>query len=927
MTSRGNASELVDALASASKHGKPIGSMSSAIYDTAWVSMVRKASCDGDPQYLFPEAFDFLLSSQKGCGSWEDGGSETDGILNTLAGLLALYHHNKHDERFRGDEDLLQRITPSRTWLELALTTWQVEKADQVGLEMIVPAIAKKLAEEGVDLPIPDSLLQLHVQKMGKFDPAVLYGAQQTTVLHSLEAFQGVIDFDNVAHHVVHGSMLGSPSSTAAYLMNATKWDDGAESYLRVALVDGAGKGNGSFPSAFPSTYFEMSWVLTTLLESGLTVQDLGEDNVMYLADVLQDGLDRNGGCLGYGPGFLEDADDTAKAVLLLQLVGRQPPVSALIERFGTDSLFRTYSSERNPSFSANCNVLLALISDADASQHVAEINSIVSSLCDAWTGSLPKDKWNISPYYSTMLLAIVFVKLLQHPVAATLESRLTSRIPQILLNMARLTIVTQDSDGSWEGGKAEVSAYAILALCHMARLDYMESTLRGCQAIVQGRHFLDSLIGTNVKPDKIWIEKVTYSSPSLQTVYLVAASVASETASIPVTPTLPAQLGMEKMAKFFSKLPAFAKTNPTLIKLAIVEASHYTKKLESVQHDIFPRQTAMKGGYLTYIPVTWLASNMTTNALDASQLWTMMHISLLNYQVDEYMESVIDTLSPTDRARVRHSIRQICHTPDLSHTPPTDTPTQQHDEPPKHSPAYGTRPIDTPTPSDSDSDSGTSDTLVEITTVLTAYTSHFFNHPTVLRSPASAQTRLRREMDAFLQAHMEQIEDNARFRSADTGSERRYAASKTYHTWVSTTSANHTSCPVSFWFYGCLIGTAGRDVYGGARAGYYAEAGMRHLATLCRQYNDFGSVGRDREEGNVNSVDFPEFWDGEGGWEEGRAKGDLFALTGYERECMEGALGRLGEEVEAGEMEKVDLFVRVTDLYGQIYVARDIGS
>jgi hypothetical protein len=33
-----------------------------------------------------------------------------------------------------------------------------------------------------------------------------------------------------------------------------------------------------------------------------------------------------------------------------------------------------------------------------------------------------------------------------------------------------------------------------------------------------------------------------------------------------------------------------------------------------------------------------------------------------------------------------------------------------------------------------------------------------------------------------------------------------------------------------------------------------------RHLAVMCRQYNDYGSLVRDAEEGNLNSIDFAEF-------------------------------------------------------------------
>lgn len=32
------------------------------------------------------------------------------------------------------------------------------------------------------------------------------------------------------------------------------------------------------------------------------------------------------------------------------------------------------------------------------------------------------------------------------------------------------------------------------------------------------------------------------------------------------------------------------------------------------------------------------------------------------------------------------------------------------------------------------------------------------------------------------------------------------------------------------------------------------------HLGRMCRQYNDYGSLARDQEERNLNSLNFPEF-------------------------------------------------------------------
>lgn len=71
----------------------------------------------------------------------------------------------------------------------------------------------------------------------------------------------GKIDFDKVISRKTNGSLMASPASTAAYLMNCTVWDYESESYLRSAISEGSGKGNGSIPCAFPTTFFEVTWV------------------------------------------------------------------------------------------------------------------------------------------------------------------------------------------------------------------------------------------------------------------------------------------------------------------------------------------------------------------------------------------------------------------------------------------------------------------------------------------------------------------------------------------------------------------------------------------------------------------------------------------------------------------------------------------
>ena len=95
------------------------------------------------------------------------------------------------------------------------------------------------------------------------------------------------------------------------------------------------------------------------------------------------------------GPLILADADDTAKAILTLFLLGRSTSLDPMIEHFRSkQGHFQTYLGERNVSFSANCNILKAILADPGLPKYESDISSITSYLCDSWWKGAVKDKW-----------------------------------------------------------------------------------------------------------------------------------------------------------------------------------------------------------------------------------------------------------------------------------------------------------------------------------------------------------------------------------------------------------------------------------------------------------------------------------------------------------------------------------------------------
>ena|SRR2546423_1927279 len=155
---------------------------------------------------------------------------------------------------------------------------------------------------------------------------------------------------------------------------------------------------------------------------------------------------------------------------------------------------------------------------------------------------------------------------------------------------------------------------------------------------------------------------------------------------------------------------------------------------------------------------------------------------------------------------------------------------------------------------------------------------------------------------------------------------------------------AAHFKCPYAYELLLCFLSDgSGNDTFPTAEQKYYSAAANRHLSTLCRMENDFGSATRDRVERNLNFIDFPEFFD-QGGASftstftskearslEAEQKAQLLRLAQYERESYRDALRRL-DELVAGDrkamrkMQRLRVMTNVTDSWGQMYVVRDLG-
>ena len=266
------AAGLLKTLATDFGNGYGVGSMSCSVYDTAWISCISKASKAGLRQWLFPSSFLFILHSQHADGGWHwppQGAHEcADGtILSSLAALFTITQHLKQPLQLsRLQVEIDDHLKRGIEFVARVLSRYGSTSYYSVGFDVLVPALLELLEKEGISFHFSgrQKLFYRRDAKLSRLSIGQL-DRMPSTMLHSLEALYGDMHFpfDSLRNRLVYGSMMASPSATAAYLMRCNEWDESAEAYLRLVLSNGAGQSSGAAPSAFPSTNFELTWVCT----------------------------------------------------------------------------------------------------------------------------------------------------------------------------------------------------------------------------------------------------------------------------------------------------------------------------------------------------------------------------------------------------------------------------------------------------------------------------------------------------------------------------------------------------------------------------------------------------------------------------------------------------------------------------------------
>ncbi|KAK2763882.1 hypothetical protein FQN54_009500 [Arachnomyces sp. PD_36] len=874
-----------------------LGTMSSNIYDTAWVSMVRKPT-DGQHVWAFPAAFDALLQHQTPDGSWGGTVSELDSIASTLAGLLALHKHAAHSVEAEA-HDIQARILKAKQFLNTALKSLDHLLATctlPVSLELRLPALLDLLEAEGHTFDYDRTYLtNLQSRKLSKINLDAVFNGPQSSLLHSVEVLIGKIDFQRLAQHKVLGSILASPSATAAYLMYNPVWDEEAEAYLQCAISNGAGLGSGLVAAGYPTTVFEWSWVTTNLIRHGIEpstrLQEIGK---LVENEIKQHGL------IGFVPKACPDADDTAMSLIALKLQGTPHSAQGMIDQFERDHHFATYPFETHTSVSANSNVLSALVLLSTDGSYQPQIEKCIRYLCEAWFNCdrMVKDKWNISPYYPTMLMCKAFLSYLQRwsegDLAALPDDLMKFQLPITLFQALIRTVRSQNKDGSWgSSNSAEETAYALLILKSVASFSFTDTIAAEINDAIQlGIQFILSKGQRSPTDDQLWLDKTLYAIPTVSDVYIMGAVKAEEAgkklAEIPQKLVTDMSTTMVlRMAEYFARLPSQAENPKWVIQASVIEAILLGHRLKTL--DIFSTGKALGDKYVKYGACFWtLANNSSPDyLLSTAVIYSMAELSVGLFQEDELMENSLVNLPDSTANIIAGYMEDLCR----------DTaPSKKNGE---NAPPSKTNV--------SDMDEETLTALKKIQDNLLLWFRFALDDNIPTKTSPYDRGDLQQELKMSTLAAMQQAKASKQLNNGGVGH-----PDQTFYNWLHTSAVHDVKSGVVSKSLICKIGKNGGDVFTTAREKYLAEKLWRQISIEGRLWNDLGSIERDRAASNLNSVDFSEFSSPQSLQADGDVATQLTRLAEYENKCTLRCLDDLTQILENTGRRRIALYLKM---------------
>ncbi|MCC8982636.1 hypothetical protein [Bradyrhizobium acaciae] len=461
------------------------GSVGPSVYDTARALRFR-----GDVTGRH-EAYAWVIAQQQADGGWGSADFPLFRHAPTWSALLALQRAcplSSADDAVQAATRFLQRQPDPYAQA--------VPEDAPIGAELILPQLCSEAASllGGVTFPRHPALLPLRQACLVKL-AAVATLPSGHPLLHSWEAWG---TSPTTARPDEDGSIGISPAATAAWRAHAVTQGNTpqvarADAYLQTASRATRSGIEGVVPNVWPINVFEPCWSLYTLHLAGLFAHPALAEAVRVIVAQLDARLSGRG--LGPALHFAADADDTAVALCVLHLAGRDPALDAL-RHFEIGDLFATFPGERNASVSTNIHALHALRllgKPAAGTSAYVEANRNPHGL---WNN----EKWHVSWLYPTA-----------HAIAALAQGKPQWRDGRALAAL----IQAQRDDGGWGAGRAstfEETAYALFALRVMDGSEEPTGRRRIAQAVAGALEWMLARHAAHALPQTpLWIGKELY--------------------------------------------------------------------------------------------------------------------------------------------------------------------------------------------------------------------------------------------------------------------------------------------------------------------------------------------------------------------------------------------------------------------------------
>lgn len=495
------------------------------------------------------------------------------------------------------------------------------------------------------------------------------------------------------------------------------------------------------------------------------------------------------------------------------------------------------------------------------------------------------------------------------------LPSETTKEMTLVLSQVLHRILSTQNNDQSWGESIPEVTSYAIISLANLASLPCLTRTVQNkiASAIQGGRSFL-SAVPNEPKQHRLWIDKTSFSPIHVSNAFCIAANVVSYPKRLfrPVNAWSTPWGSVEQWTLTVSKAAPLEKVPKWSLHLSCMEALLFSTVMETGQQQ-FPMTRTKWDDHLEFL-IAFLTS--CANALSGFLLITDAVIELakaihLIYKFDDFIELFIRQRLIDDMEKVPPLMdKYFCELDTINTWVPDMVGLQNGQQTGPDVKIQG-------------KDGGAiEEFLIQTQKFVTAMGHNEHAKKATLRDLKVLKHHLR----CFIRAQAQQVVD----------SESHYGASKSIwskgpsafvaHRWIRGAGVEHAGTPFITAYLRCMLNRPA-SYTPSAQQQYLCQDIAYRIGSWTRIDNDLVSLRRDRQEKNLNVLDFDEFV----GLKDEIASEQILAIVAYEKECCQVAFRKL-EKLEGNMSGYTDLAVlkfieTISVVFGEVYRIKDLSK